>query len=299
VISIADADLPDAVYIEGRLDREGNRSIVFIEDDDTGDALVPESERDIRRGIEPRMRERRLAVKRMLARKRLKWVIAIVVVVLIGVGTLALLGSSLFAVRADQVTVTGNVYTDTEQLQEIIDELVGTPALLVDTTRAERDIESIPWVHDAKVTARFPHAVSIEISEREAMTTYQGPDGRYRVLDAEGRVLDVLDMYPFAYVLLRGPDPVDLDAGEFAPTGYAAASLLAKNLTGSVRTQVDHIEVNADGSSLTLWLDDGTEVRFGEGRDILAKLIRLETVLSSDDDRESTVIDVSTRVVTS
>ena len=29
--------------------------------------------------------------------------------------------------------------------------------------------------------------------------------------DPDGRVLDVLDMCPFAYVLVSGPDPVDLD----------------------------------------------------------------------------------------
>ena len=81
IIAIEDADLPDAVYVEGSLDRSGSRSIVFIQDDDTDDALAPESERDIRRGIEPRMRERRRAVKRAQGRRRLKWVLLGVVIV--------------------------------------------------------------------------------------------------------------------------------------------------------------------------------------------------------------------------
>ena len=58
------------------------------------------------------------------------------------------------------------------------------------------------------------------------------------------------------------------------------------------------IEVTADGSRLIMRLNDGTEVRFGEARDLFAKLVRLETVLSSDETRESSVIDVSTREVT-
>ncbi len=111
-------------------------------------------------------------------------------------------------------------------------------------------------------------------------------------------MLDVLDQYPFAYLLLGGPDPVDLDQGEFAPTGYAAASELAKNLTGSVRGRIKIVEVTADGSRLVMWLDDGTEVRFGEARDLFAKLVRLETVLSSPDPRQPGVIDVSTKEVT-
>src|SRR5690606_25023310 len=75
VVIAVDDDLPDPVYVEGSLDEGGSRSIVFIEDDDTGDTTVPDSGRDTRRGIEPRMRERRVAVKRAQSRKRLKWVV--------------------------------------------------------------------------------------------------------------------------------------------------------------------------------------------------------------------------------
>jgi cell division protein FtsQ len=300
VIAIDDEDLPDPVYVEGSLDRSGSRSIVFIEDDDTGDTMQPESERDIRRGIEPRMRERRVAVKRAQGRKRLKWVALVVAILFVVVGALALLGSSLFAIKADQISVTGDVYTDPERLQAVIDDLVGTPALLADTQAAERELESIPWVADARVRTDFPHRASIEIREREAIATYQGPDQRFRVLDREGRVLDVLDGYPLAYLLLGGPDPVDLEPGEFAPRGYAAASELAKNLTGSVRLpgRVEIIEVTADGSRLIMRLNDGTEVRFGEARELFAKLVRLETVLSSGESLESSVIDISTSEVT-
>lgn len=297
-IEIDDAELPDAVYVEGSLDRSGSRSIVIIQDDDTADAMAPESERDIRRGIEPRMRERRVAVKRAQGRKRLKWFALGAVVVVVVVGVLAVLGSGLFAVERDQVFVTGNVYTDPEQLQAVIDDLVGTPVLLVDTQSAERRLEAIPWVEAARVRTDFPHGATIEIRERQAIATYQGPDLRFRVLDREGRVLDVIDLYPIAYLLLDGPDPVDLEAGEFAPRGYAAAAELAKNLTGSVRGGVDRIVVTADGSRLVMLLTDGTEVRFGEARDLFAKLVRLETVLSSGEPRQPGVIDISTSEVT-
>ena len=298
VIAIEDEDLPDAVYVEGSLDRSGSGSIIIIQDDDTDDPLAPDAERDIRRGIEPRMRERRVAVKRAQGRKRLKWFLLAAVLVIVVVGTLAVLGSGLFAIQEDQVDLSGNVYADPEQLQAVIDDLVGTPVLVADTQAAERRLEAIPWVETARIRTDFPHAVSIEIRERKAIATYQGPDRRFRVLDRYGRVLDVIDNYPFAYVLLGGPDPVDLDAGEFAPYGYAAAADLGKNLTGSVRGRVELIEVMADGSRLVMRLDDGVEVRFGEARDLLVKLVRLETVLSSGAVPDAGVIDVSTSQVT-
>ena len=280
VIAIDDADLSDAVYVQGSLDNARIRGVIIIEDDGSGDVLRPESERDLRRGIEPRMRERRLAVKRARGRKRLLWAgIACGVVVLL-VAALAVVGSGWFAVEEDQVTVTGNVYTDRAALQAVIDDLVGTPVLRVDTKAAEDELRSIAWVEDARVRVAFPHSATIEIREREALTTFQGPDGRFRVVDRQGRVLDVLDMYPLAYVLISGADPVDLDVGEFAPQGYAAASELAKSLTVSVRGRVDHISVTADGSDLTLFMNSGMQVRFGEARELITKLVRLETVLA-------------------
>lgn len=296
VISIDDEGLPDPVYVEGNLERSGNRSIVFIEDDDTGDTVAPD--RNARRGIEPRMRERRAAVKRAMGRKRLRWILAIAAVVIVGVAAAAVFGSSLFAIQEDQVTVTGDVYADPAIVSAVVDDLVGTPALLVDTQTAEDRLEAIPWVDEARVRVSFPHSATIEIREREAMTTYMGPDLGFRVLDREGRVLDVRPGQPIAYMEIRGPDPVNLDPGQFAPQGYAAASDLAKTLTGSVRGRVDYIDVTANGSSLSLHLTDGTIVRFGAARDLLDKLIRLETVLAANPDLEPGVIDVSTSEVT-
>lgn len=298
VISIEDEDLPDAVYVDGALDGEGKRTIVFIEDDETGDTVAPDVERDTRRGIEPRLRERRAAVKRAIGRKRLRWVLLGTLVVVVGVGALALLGSGLFAIKAENVEVYGAVYADQEQVDAVVDDLVGTPALRADTKAAEDALEEIPWVAEARVRVSFPGSATIEIREREAWTTYQGPDGRYRVLDRDGRVLAVLDGYPIAYLLLDGPDAVDLDAGAFAPQGYAAASELAKNLTSSIRGQVSFVSITADGSSLTIFLDDGTEIRFGAARDLFNKLLRLETALSNNPDLEPGVIDVSTSEVT-
>lgn len=298
VIAIEDHDLPDPVYVAGNLERSGTRSIVFIEDDDTGDTIAPDAERDVRRGIEPRMRERRAAVKRAIGRKRLRWILITFVLVVVGVGGLAVLGSGLFAVKADNVRVFGAVYADEAQVQAVVDDLVGTPTLRADTQAAEDALEAIPWVDEARVRVTFPNSATIEIREREAWTTYQGPDQRYRVLDREGRVLAVLDGYPIAYLLLAGPDPVDLEPGDFAPQGYAAASELAKNLTSSIRGQVSFVSVTADGSRLSIFLEDGTEVRFGAARDLFNKLLRLETTLANNPEREPGVIDVSTSEVT-
>jgi cell division protein FtsQ len=284
-----DRELPTVVIVEdellGEVDRDG--------------AAVAGPAGRRRRRMEPRLRQRRIAIRRLIARRRLYWTLVAGATALGAVVALAVLGSPLFAIRAERVVVTGAVYTDEEALDEVLDDLVGTPSLRVDTRRLEQRLEAIPWVERARVRTDFPYGASVEIRERGAMTTYQGPDGRFRVLDRDGRVLDVIDGYAFAYVLLVGPDPVDLEPGMFAPVGYAAASELAKNLTPAVRGRVDRIDVRSDGSQLIMMLDDGSEVNFGEARDFFAKLLRLETVLAFQSERTPGPIDVSTADVTS
>jgi cell division protein FtsQ len=300
VIAIADDEFPpDAVYVEGDLggpDTSGERPVVFI-DDDVVVTETPEDSRRLRRRIEPRLRDRRIAVRRAESRRRLRWVVLAVFLLVVAGAGLAVLGSSLFAIEADHVRVEGNVYTDRVRLQAVIDDLVGTPVLAADTQDAERELEAIPWVDQARVRTDFPHGVTIEIRERVALATYAGPDGQFRVIDSDGRVLDVITGQPIAYVLITGPDPVDRQAGEYAPVGYGAAAKLVQGLTGSVRGRVQSIDVTADGSQLRLLLDDATEVRFGAATDLVTKLVRLETALGEIGDQVVRVIDVSTAEV--
>ncbi len=297
VIAIADDEFPpDAVYVEGDLggpDTSGDRPVVFI-DDDVVVTESPEDSRRLRRRMEPRLRDRRISVRRAESRRRLRWVfLAVFVLALVGAG-LAVLGSSLFAIEADHVRVEGNVYTDRVRLQAVVDDLVGTPVLAADTQAAERELEAIPWVDQARVRTNFPHGATIDIRERVALATYAGPDGQFRVIDGDGRVLDVIAGQPIAYMLITGPDPVDRQPGEYAPVGYGAAAKLVQGLTGSVRGRVQSIDVTADGSQLRLLLDDATEVRFGTASDLVTKLVRLETALGAAGDRVVRVIDVST-----
>ena len=179
------------------------------------------------------------------------------------VAALAVLGSSLFAI--DDVRVDGAVYTDAVRLQAVVDELEGTPVLRADTDRAERDLEAIPWVADARVTTQFPHGATIELRERKAVATYQGPDGRFRVIDIDGRVLDVLDAQPLDYLPITSADVADLEPGQFAAQGFIAAANLIQSLTPELRGQAASVAVTGNGSDLRMALTEGREVRFGPG----------------------------------
>jgi cell division protein FtsQ len=277
--------------------RDRSEGTVFIDDQDVGlGETISIADASAATRIEPRMRDRRIAVKRAAGRKRLRWVLVVVGVLVLLIAGLAVLGSSLFAVKT--VKVDGAVYTDKAALQKVVDELDGTPVLRVDTAKAERELEAIPWVDAARVTTHFPNRATIELRERTPVATLQGPDQQFRVLDDKGRVLDVLPAQPAQYLLLVAADAQDLRPGQFAPQGYVAAASLARALTPEVRAKAESATVTADGSDLRLQLQGGVEVRFGPARDLVAKLVRLQTKLDELEGGGLQYIDVSTNEVT-
>ena len=112
-------------------------------------------------------------MRRAESRRRLRWVPSPAVVLVIVVAVLAVLGSSLFAVDDGRRERQRRTPTPTK-LQAVVDDLMGTPVLLVDTEQAEAELEAIPWVENARVTHDFPHTASIEIRERTPLVAMAG-----------------------------------------------------------------------------------------------------------------------------
>jgi len=296
-----DDDLPDVAYLDDELERDSSGSKpVFIDDDGESDAVSP-SEASTR-GIEPRIRQRRIGVTRSKHRRRLWWLALAATVIVVAIGVLAVLGSSMFAV--DEVSVTGAVYADQAALDAVVDDLSGTAVLLVDTAKVEAQLEAIPWVEDARVSTSFPNSASIEIRERTPVAAMMGADGLARVIDVDGRVLAAVDGQPVALVWIAGPDTLDVAPGQFASIGYSSAASLVTKLTPDIRSRVESMLVTADGSDLVIVLtsDRGpVEVRFGTalGENAqIEKLVRLQRTLDDVGTKPVTVIDVSTSEVT-
>ncbi len=239
------------------------------------------------RSMDPRVRARRIAVKRAAGRKRLVWTAAVVGVVLVVVGVLAVFSSSLFAV--EQIDVQGATYTSARNdadLQAVIDGLRGTAVLVVDTRAAEVELEQIPWIERAFVTTDFPNRVLIDVRERLPLATYVGSDQRFRVIDRDGRVLDVLDGRPADYMLLSGTGP-DLEPGALAGTPFAQAAQLVGALPAELRARTLSASVDATTGDLGLVMQGDVdpdapaavppdiEVRLGNASGLDSKLARL------------------------
>lgn len=278
VIVIADDGQPDTEYLDefesDRLrDSAGDdRSTIVIGDVDQGIDAPYIDEISDRATMEPRMRARRVAVRRAAGRRRLR-----VVLVLMMVAALLLLGVGLLASNAFSVTeidVIGATYTDQTQLDAIVADIEGTPLLLLDERGVRERVERIAWVESARVSTDFPNRVVIDIRERAPLAHFTGADGRVRVVDIDGRVLDIIDGLPIAYVQITGTGP-DTEVGRFAGQPYAVAAQYVQALPDDVRTVVQSMAIDPATGDLSLVLDGPVTVRLGDGTDITGKLVRL------------------------
>lgn len=245
--------------------------------------------------MDPRLRARRIAVKRAVGRRRLKWFVIVGVVVVIVVGALATLGSSLFDVQRDKIAVSGRVRMDQSDLDAVIDQLADHPVLLVDTHDLETQLERSPWVADARVATDFPHGASIEIRERVPLATYVGTDNRWRIIDVDGRVVDVLKGQPVEFMQITG-SAINAEAGDSVGPSFTRAVELVEALSPAVRSRTSAVDVS-DNGELSLTFHSGTTITLGAPTDLLDKLTRLEALLKNRDISNCTSINVSTQEI--
>lgn len=309
-IKIGGDDQPDAVYLNeeggerlrgtsGRATEasiRGERTTILIAGDEIeglsgGIPLAASSA-----SMDPRLRARRIAVRREVSRRRLKWFLIIGIVVVVVAGSLTLLGSSMFAIS--HVTTSGARRIDSTTLKEAQDELVGTPALLVDTRSIERKLELSPWVAKARVSVQFPHNATIELVERVPIATYAGTDGRFRIMAADGVVVDVIPGQPLDFMLVRGSGP-NVEPGNSAGEAFTHGAALVEALSPTVRQLTALVNVGDTGDLSLIFRGKaaskpGTTVILGAPSDLLDKLTRLEAFLQRPGTETCTLINVST-----
>ena len=232
--------------------------------------------------IEPRLRDRRVSVKREQGRRRLRRIGYVAGVLAVVVLIVVLLASPLFAIS--RVTIRGATNTGAGDVRSAA-QLSGCAIAWCDTDAAVRRIQRLPWVARARVDTSWPNRARVTVTERVATAYITVSPDRRALVDGDGRVLDVLTPAPDGpRVELRGIGTVGAP-GEFlderGPARVAAA------LDGPIRDRA----VAVDAASMAVVLDDGTEVRLGDDSDVAVKLAAANAVLQQLD-TTTTYIDV-------
>lgn len=269
--------------------------IVEITDDSGGTVVIDADEVD--RVVivdddrpDPRFEERRRKMERRDRLRKVKWLKLAGLVVGACVFVAAVLASPLFAIR--RVTFEGTVYTSEKTMDAVRDSLKGSSVFTANTSKARTVLLKDPWVADVRITTDFPGKALVEVSERVPVVWYVGDDLKARIVDARGKVIDVLTGWPTKYLQVRGVGP-SLEAGATADDVFRAAAQLVLALPDEIKPKVKALELGS-GGELSMILKSGTLIRFGPPTDLQNKLVEVVVLLRRQDPETLAVIDVST-----
>ncbi len=272
-----DADAPDVEVDLVEAERREAADEAGIERDPLADATGPATPR----WIDPRIRERRVAVTRAEGRRRLRILLtAVCIASAIGIAWLVV-QSPLLAV--DTVNVRGTTQESQAEVRAAADVHTGSALLFVDTGAVARRVEALPWVASAKVDRSLPNDLTITVVERAPVAwarqavpkgSPRGTLGAIVIVDRSGRVLSTAAAPPPGFPELLGVRRVPGRGGTIEPPAPAAA--LAQ-LPDALRAQTASLTLHDDQAVLKLAAVSGGaipaagEVRLGDLEDVGAK----------------------------
>lgn len=237
--------------------------------------------------MDPRIRRRRIEVRRDEGLRRLRLLVAGLVVVVLTAAIWFGLRSPLLDV--DRVTIRGAEYATVEAVGEAAGIPLGQPLVDVDLEGARVAVEAVPWVDRARIERVWPSTVLITVTERLATAVTSTNTGEWAILDPTGRVVEVVPERPAGLLVLEGlgdvPQPGVTVATAEGPLRVFAAlspSLAARTLAVAA----------IKGGQIELKLNPQGTVRMGSVEGLGAKVRAAETVLASVDVRNLAVLDV-------
>ena len=232
---------------------------------------------------------RRLVMRRANGARRLHWASIVGLGAVVIMVFLLLLTSPILSIR--QVDVEGAVYTDPVRLAEVVDDLDGSAILTADLDAAQKKLLEIPWVRQARVSMHLPSRVTVEIVERIPVAFFRAVDGFNRVIDRDGRILDVIEGDPTEFTPIIGTGP-NLSAGSFAEQPFLGSAQLINALPFELLQRLNSVSVTPTGD-ISLSLSGNVEVLFGSPDDFQIKLVGIVNEIKRQGTNRYSVLDVS------
>lgn len=237
-------------------------------------------------GMDPRIRERRIAVQRALGRRRLR-------LLLIGAGVVIAAGVAFLVVHSplldvDRVHVRGAQHVTAADVRKAARVPLHQPMLFLDTGAIARRVEQLPWVEHASIQRVYPGTVRILVDEY-APTAYVRAGTSFVLLASNGRAIAITSAVDPGLREVRGVRRAPALHELLSPP--EAAGVVAQ-LPVALAQRVAAIDVA--GANIAVDLNGGGAIRFGTAADLPAKGAAALAVLTQNNNAPFTYIDVST-----
>ncbi len=240
--------------------------------------------------IDPRLRARRIDVRRAEGRRRLRFLVGGFVVATLVAGAWAASRSALLDL--DHVRIEGVDAASAAKINVAVRAAEGTPLLDLDLATIEAEVASLPWVETVDASRDWPGTLRLDVVERVAVAALPAGDGSFVAVDTGG----------VAIAAIAGEEvgalPVIGVAAEGELGTVQAMSSPALAVVEAMPTDLDPwIEtITVSGSDpdarLGLNLVGGAVVNLGDESLLVDKLDAVRAVLAGADLRCIEVIDV-------
>ena len=237
--------------------------------------------------MDPRIRERRVAVLRDAGRRRLRLVI-------VGLSAVGLVAVAYGLTRSpvldvDEVRVLGAARTTAAQIEEA-GGLDDHPQLAdVEPEVVAARLAALPWVAQAKVVRHWPGTVEVTLVERTPLATIPAASGGWALVDDTGRVLEAMpEPAPGMVQVHAAPAPAP---GQHVRRETLGALSVLDALPPSLSERVNGLTV-ADDGALDVHAVGLPVIHFGRPTAVRAKLVALTTLVARTNLKGASAIDV-------
>jgi cell division protein FtsQ len=147
----------------------------------------------------------------------LRWMLlALLVLPPLGYVAYRLVGFGLISPRfmltsAEDIVLTGNHYVSREEVLNVLGfptsgKLAsGLNVFRLSLDEKKKQVESLPWVRSATLSRAYPHRLAVNVVERTPVA-FVNVDGRVKLVDGEGMLLDKPERASFDFPVLAGLD---------------------------------------------------------------------------------------------
>ena len=256
----------------------------------TATAAEPSAERESPAlPIDPRIRRRRIEVRRDEGRRRRRILVSCVAVAAVLAGGAGATRSPLLDV--DRVVLEGAEHTTHDVVVDVGDLASSPPMLDVDTATVARRIEALPWVLEARVRHEWPSTVRVDVVERRPAAVLPAGEGVWALADGTGRVLAVGPDKPAGLPVL-GAVPPPGGPGSTVGKETRPSLTVAAAIPDDLRARIADVAAVPGGEVELQLVPPGGVVRLGSPVDLDEKLRVLATVLAKAELADVAVIDL-------
>ncbi|MDP8976690.1 MAG: FtsQ-type POTRA domain-containing protein [Actinomycetota bacterium] len=238
--------------------------------------------------MDPRIRQRRVDVRRQEGRRRLWFLVVAASVLLAAAAAVGATRSPLLDV--DTVEVRGATHTPRGALLAA-GGLQPRPLMVdVNPPLVSRRVETLPWVLRARTRRAWPARVIVDVTERAPAAAVRTGTA-WAVVDVTGRVLEAGAARPADVPVLTGA-PTPGPAGTSLPAAAAGSLRVVAAMPSPLQARVDEILTTPGGEVVLRLEPPGGEILLGRPEGLESKLSAALTVLEKANVSRLAVLDV-------